>query len=177
MAIINILIAVDGAALASQVADGALSPGSAAAPTSLGAYSISDVYISMIAPNSYASNGSQGQSELQISANPGDTVQWAITTFGNNHNQTPYLYGSSFNPTLAISTHLTHSCFQAYTYLGPNDPPESNLKKFVNQISIVSGTIFRTGVTIQYSLSFVLVDNLDGRIIGYFQWDPFINIK
>jgi hypothetical protein len=84
MSKINILIAVDGATLAQQVKDGSLSAGSSASPTNLGSYGSSNVYISMIAPNSVVSNGTQGDSELQISANGGDSVEWAITSFDNN---------------------------------------------------------------------------------------------
>lgn len=177
MATINVLIAVDGASLAAQVADGHLSAGSANAPTNLGSYGSSNVYISMIAPNSYVSNSTQGQSELQISANGGDTVEWAITTFDNNFDQTAYLYGSSFNPASAINTPLSYACGQAYAYLATGNPPASTPSKFVNQVSTVSGTILQIGLTIQYTLSFVLVNNSNGQIIGYFLWDPFINVN
>ncbi|MEO3403293.1 AidA/PixA family protein [Mucilaginibacter sp. CAU 1740] len=177
MATINVLIAVDGASLASQVADGSLSAGSAGSPTNLGSYTTSDVYISMIAPNSYVTNGTQGDSELQISANGGDTVEWAITTFDNNFDQTPYLYGSSFNPSSAINTPLSYASGQAYSYLATGNPPASTPTKFINQVSTVSGTILQIGVTIQYTLSFTLVNNSNGQIIGYFLWDPFIKVN
>ena len=177
MSTINVLIAVDGAALASQVADGSLPAGSAGSPTNLGSYGTSNVYISMIAPNSYVSNGTQGQSELQISANGGDTIEWAITTFDNNFDQTPYLYGSSFNPSSAINTPLSYACGQAYAYLATGNPPASTPSKFINQVSTVSGNVLQIGLTIQYTLSFVLVNNSNGHIIGYFLWDPFINVN
>ena len=66
MATINVLIAVDGAKLAQQVKDGSISAGSVNAPTNLGSYAGSDVYISMIAPNSFVDNGTLVDSELQI---------------------------------------------------------------------------------------------------------------
>jgi len=177
MATINVLIAVDGATLAQQVKDGSISPGSAGSPTNLGSYGSSNVYIAMIAPNSSISNGTQGQSELQISANGGDTVEWAITTFDNNFDQTVYLYGSSFNPAGAINTPLSYACGQAYAYLATGNPPASTPTKFINQVSTVSGTILKIGVTIQYTLSFTLVNNSNGSIIGYFLWDPFIVVN
>ncbi|WP_259069174.1 inclusion body family protein [Mucilaginibacter sp. X4EP1] len=177
MATINVLIAVDGATLAQQVKDGSLSPGSAGSPTNLGSYSSSNVYIAMIAPNSSISNGTQGQSELQISANGGDTVEWAITTFDNNFDQTAYLYGSSFNPGTAINTPLSYASGQAYAYLATGNPPASTPTKFINQVSTVSGTILQIGLTIQYTLSFTLVNNSNGSIIGYFLWDPFIIVN
>lgn len=177
MATINVLIAVDGAKLAQQVADGSINAGSANAPTVLGSYSSSDVYISMIAPNSAVSNGTQGQSELQIQANGGDSVEWAITTLDNNFDQTAFLYNGNFNPANAINTPLSYACGQAYAYLGTGNPATTTPTKFVNQVSTVTGTILKIDVTIQYTLSFVLVDNATGNTIGYFTWDPFINVN
>ncbi|MBW4891883.1 inclusion body family protein [Mucilaginibacter sp. HMF5004] len=178
MSTINVLIAVDGASLASQVSDGSISEGSANSPTNLGSYGSSNVFISMIAPNSFVCNSTQGQSELQISANGGDTIEWAITTFDNNFDQTAYLYAGAFNPATAINTPLSFACGQAYAYLALGNPPSSsNPTKFINQVSTVSGTILQIGVTIQYTLSFVLVDNSNGNIIGHFMWDPFIVVN
>ncbi|MFT5146466.1 MAG: hypothetical protein ACI8RP_001363 [Urechidicola sp.] len=177
MSKINILIAVDGATLAQQVKDGSLSAGSSASPTNLGSYGSSNVYISMIAPNSVVSNGTQGDSELQISANGGDSVEWAITSFDNNFDQTPFLYTGNFNPANAINTPLSFASGEAYAYLGTGNPASTSPTKFVNQVSTVSGTILKIGVRIQYTLSFVLVDNATGTTIGYFMWDPFINVN
>lgn len=177
MATINVLIAVDGATLAEQVADGKLPAGSSGSPTNLGSYASSNVYIAMVAPNSTVSNGTQGQSELQISANGGDTVEWAITTFDNNFDQTVYLYNGTFNPAGSINTPLSYACGQAYAYLATGNPPAAQPTKFVNQVSTVSGTIQKIGIQIQYTLSFVLVNNANGQIIGYFSWDPFINVN
>lgn len=179
MSTINILIAVDGASIAQQVNDQKLSPGTQASPTGLGAWGSSNVYIAMVAPNSTVSNGSQGQSELYVNALSGDTVEWAITTFDNNFDQTPYLYDGTFNVQSAPATPLpisalSYACSQAANYLDPNNPPASSLTEFVNQVSTVSATIQRLNVTIQYTLSFVLVNNATGTIIGYFSWDPFI---
>ena len=177
MSTINVLIAVDGAKLAQQVADGSISPGSSGSPTNLGSYGTSNVYISMIAPNSVVSNGTQGESELQISANGGDSVQWAITSFDNNFDQTPFLYSAAFNPASAINTPLSYASGEAYAYLGTGNPASTTPSKFVNQVSTVTGTILKIGLTIQYTLSFVLVDNATGKTIGYFMWDPFINVN
>lgn len=176
MSTINILIAVDGASLASRVADGSLAAGTHSSPTNLGSYGSSDVFISMIAPNSSVSNGTQGDSELEIKANGGDSVEWAITTFDNNFDQTPFLYGGIFNPADAINTPLSYASGEAYAYLGTGNPASTTPTKFVNQVSTVTGTILKIGTTIQYTLSFVLVDNATGSTIGYFTWDPFIEV-
>ena len=177
MATINVLIAVDAAQLAQQVKDGKIKAGSQNSPTSLGSYSSSDVYIAMIAPNSVVVNGTQGQSELQISANSGDTVEWAITSFDNNFDQTPYLYNGTFSPSGSINIPLSYSCGQAYAYLATGNPPASKPTKFINQVSTVSGQIQMVATKITYHLSFTLVDNATGNIIGYFQWDPFILVN
>ncbi len=177
MATINVLIAVDGANLASQVANGTISAGSLGAPTYLGAYAQSDVFISMIAPNSYVDNNTQGQSELQISADGGDTIEWAITTFDNNFDQTVYLYSGAFSPANAINTPLSYASGQAYAYLATGNPPAATPTKFINQVNTVSGTILQIGTRIQYTLSFTLVNNSNGSIIGYFYWDPFIIVN
>lgn len=177
MATINVLVAIDGASLASQVATGVIHAGSAGSPTSLGSYGTSNVFVSMIAPNGSISNSTQGQSELQIKANGGDTVEWAITTFDNNFDQTPHLYNGNFNPADAMNTPMSYACGEAYAYLATGNPPASTATKFVNQVSTVSATILKIGIQIQYTLSFVLVDNATGATIGYFYWDPFINVN
>lgn len=177
MATINVLIAVDGGKLTQQVKDGSINAGSADSPTNLGSYGASDVFISMIAPNSVVDNGTQGDSELQISANGGDSLEWAITTFDNNFDQTPFLYTGNFNPSDAINTPLSYASGEAYAYLGTGNPASTSPTKFVNQVSTVTGTILKIDTTIQYTLSFVLVDNATGQTIGYFMWDPFINVN
>lgn len=177
MATINVLIAVDGAKLSEQVKDGKIKAGSASSPTNLGSYGGSDVFLSMIAPNSVIDNNTQGSSELQIKANGGDSVEWAITTFDNNFDQTPFLYTGHFNPSNAINTPLSYASGQAYAYLGTGNPASTKPTKFINQVNTVTGTILKIGVKIQYTLSFVLVDNSTGKTIGYFMWDPFINVN
>ena len=173
MATVNIIVTVDGASLAtSGLGKGTTST----SPYNLGSYSTSDVYISMVAPNGSVVNN-QGLSELTIDANSGDSVEWAITTFDNNFDQTPYLYSGSFNPSAAI-TALSFASSQAYAYLGTGNPPStSNPTKFINQVNTASGTIQQVNVQIQYTLSFVLVNNANGSIIGYFTWDPFIKVN
>lgn len=176
MATINILIAVDGAKLAQQVSDGSLNAGSQNAPTILGSYDSSDVYISMIAPNSYVSNGSEGSSELTIQTNSGNNIEWAITTFDNNFNQTPYLYSGTFNPADAMGN-LNFNSAESQSYLATDLPNSTAPTKFINQINTVTGQIEKVDTQIQYYLSFVLVDNSTGNTIGYFAWDPFINVN
>ncbi len=175
MATIDILISVDGAKLAQQISDGSLNPGTQSAPTSLGAYGSSDVYISMVSQDSFASNN-QGQSELTVTANGGDSVRWAMTTFGNNQDYTVYLYADHFNPSSAISA-LSYANLQNTTYLPASGAPTGGTSKFHNQLYVAQGMIQQTSVKIQYTLSFAIIDNANGNTLGYFTWDPFIQVN
>jgi hypothetical protein len=176
MKTIDILIAVDGAKLAQKIEDGKVSPGTQAAPTNLGAWGDSDVYISMISQSSNVTNGSQGHSELQVNANGGDIMQWTITTFGDNADQTAYLYNGSFSPSSAIHS-LSYTHFKVSNYLPVGEDPKVAPTKYVNSLYNASAKIQEVGVTIQYTLSFTLVDNANGNILGYFYWDPFIKVN
>ncbi|KLT68008.1 MULTISPECIES: AidA/PixA family protein [Flavobacterium] len=174
MGLINILVAVDGTQLAEQVANGKIKPGTKTSPTSLGAWSQSDVYIAMISQHNNVVNN-EGQSELKISANSGDTVQWAMTTFGNNVDNTAFLYAGSFSPSGAIlPSGLLYFNSQTAEHL-PNN--SGTLQEFTNNVYLAQGTVIQVGVKIQYTLSFQLVNNANGNVIGYFSWDPFIDVN
>lgn len=176
MATINVLVAVNGEKLAQQVQDHVLSPGTSGSPTSLGSYSQSDVFIAMVAPNASVANNTQGQSELQINAKARDVVEWAITTFDVNGDYTVYLYNGSFNPSAAMGS-LNYVSAEGYMYLGTGNPASTTPNKFVNQTNTVSATIEQVNVKIQYALSFILIDNSNGKTVGYFCWDPFIIVS
>jgi len=176
MATINVLVAVDGNKVAQLVNDGRINPGTPGGPTSLGNYADSDVFIAMVAPNASVANNTQGQSELQISADARDEVEWAITTFDANGNYTAYLYNGVFNPAGAMGP-LTYVSAQGYVYLGTGSPASTTPTKFIDQTNTVSATIEEVNVKIQYTLSFVLVNNSNGNVVGYFCWDPFIIVS
>lgn len=176
MATINIQIAVDAATLAEQVQDQKLSPGSLNGPTGLGAYSASNVYITMTSQNGNVVDNSQGQSELTVKANSGDTIEWAINTFDNNADNTVYLYNGAFNPSDAISA-LTYHSAQVGNYFPPSGNPTAAPSLYTNQVTYAQADIQKLNVQIQYTLSFIVVDNASGSIIGYFSWDPFIVVN
>lgn len=176
MATISIQIAVDGSSLAARVADGSLKAGTQSSPTSLGAWSDSNVFITMTSQNSNVTNNSQGQSELNVKANSGDQVQWFMTTFDSNVDYTAFLYSGSFNPSSAFTT-LTYITPQVNNYLPSTGNPTGSLTKFTNNESYALGTVLQVGASIQYTLSFTLVNNSNGSIIGYFTWDPFITVN
>jgi nematocidal protein AidA len=176
MATINIQIAVDASTLAQQVADGSVKAGTQSSPTSLGSWSQSNVFITMTSQNSNVTNNSQGQSELYVKANSGDQVQWFVTTFDNNVDYTAYLYNGTFNPNTAFSG-LTYLTPQVNTYLPNTNNPTGPINKFTNVESYALGTVLQVGIQIQYTLSFTLVNNSNGSVIGYFTWDPFIQVN
>jgi hypothetical protein len=176
MGTINIQIAVDGNTLAQQIADKSINPGTQSSPTNLGSYSSSDVYISMTTQSGNVNNNTQGQSELNVKANSGDTIEWAITTFDNNIDYTVYLYNGSFSPSTAMSA-LNYISPQINNYYPPSGNPTATPIKYKNQAMFAQGTVIQTGLTIQYTLSFMLVNNATGTIIGYFMWDPFITVN
>jgi nematocidal protein AidA len=177
MATINVLIAVDAATLAQQVKDGSIKPGSQSNPTFLGSYAASDVYISMITQSGNVDNTSQGQSELQIKCNSGDTVQWAITSFTNNFNHSVFLYAGVFSPADAMNA-MSYNSSQVKNYLpAAGGTTIGPLTKYINQVVTAQANVARVGLSIQYYLSFQLIDNSKGTVIGYFAWDPFINVN
>lgn len=168
-------MAVDGRTLAQQVQDGSLPPGTQTAPTSLGSYGASNVYVTMTAQSSTVGNNTQGQSELTVLANSGDNVRWTIQTFDANMDYTAYLYSGSFNPAGAISA-LNYLPISATSYLPSSSNPLGPPTATSEHTYAVQGTILSPGETIQYTLSFALVNNVNGQTIGYFSWDPFIEV-
>ncbi|MHA7102288.1 AidA/PixA family protein [Roseivirga pacifica] len=172
---VNVLIAVDGQKLAQQVQDGSLSAGSESAPTSLGSYGDSDVFISMIAQHGIATN-EQGKSELSINVASNDEIIWAMTTFGNNTDYTAYLYASQFHPNDITGPLFSNS--EVEVFLPPSSTPTATPQGFTNTLYTVTGIVNKVNVNMQYTLSFILADNKNnGAVIGYFTWDPFINVN
>jgi hypothetical protein len=175
MAFINILVAVNAAELAERLGDGSMQPGSVSGPTNLGAWGGSDVFVSMITQNSYIASN-QGGSELDVKANSGDTVRWTASTFDGDTDYTAFLYNGSFNPSASITT-LSYFNMQTSVYLpSGSDPVNGTLQLFHNNAYATQGTVIEAGQKIQYTLSFKLVNNSTGAVIGYFVWDPFISI-
>lgn len=175
MSLINILINVDGSKLAQQVGDGSISAGSQSSPTNLGSYTSSNVYIAMVAQNSVASNN-QGQSELTVTANSGDSLRWSMQTFDGNADYTAFLYQGTFNPNQSI-TPLNYFNMHTSTYLPAGTQPTTGAILFHNNTYVAMGTVIEPGKQIQYTLAFELINNSTGQTIGFFTWDPFISVS
>ncbi|WP_444997467.1 AidA/PixA family protein [Aliikangiella sp. IMCC44359] len=175
MALIDILVTVNGEQLAAQIRDGSLKPGSIDSPTNLGSWQSSDVYISMTAQNNFVDND-EGKSELSVKANSGDAVRWTMTTFDENTDNTAFLYDGHFNPSTGI-TNLTYFNMHTSSYLPSGSNPRGGVQLFHNNTYVAQGNIIESNQTIQYTLSFQLVDNTTGKVLGYFTWDPFIKVS
>jgi nematocidal protein AidA len=181
MSTIDILIAVDTDKLASQVSDGKLSPGTINSPTSLGAWGTSDVFISMLAQHSYATNN-QGGSELTVTCKSGDEIQWIIMGFDGNADYTVYLYNGVFNvqnsqqPASNYISSMNYNRITVPNYF-PTNNPSGPVSEIDNTIYATEAKLLKYGVTLQYTLSFALIDNSTGTAVGYFSWDPFITIQ
>ncbi len=175
MALIDILVAVNGENLAARLADGSLQPGSENGPTNLGAWGGSDRFISMITQDSFVAND-QGKSELNVKAVSGDSLRWSMQTFDGNTRYTAYLYKGNFNPSVSI-TEPTYFNMHTSLYLpATSDPASAQPQLYHNNNYLAQGTVIEPQNQIQYTLSFKLVDNSTGNVIGYFTWDPFISV-
>lgn len=175
MAFVPILVAVDGATLAAQVADGKLAPGTASAPTSLGSLSESNVYLTMTCRSSFVSNQLQGSSELSVTCRWGDVLTWTIRTFDGNTDYTAYLYAGRFSRPWVITPlvflHATATC-----YLPPTSDPLSPPKSVQDATYLALGAAVRSSRRFRYTLSFALVQNSTGALLGHFTWDPFLTV-
>ena len=142
-------------------------------PVNIGAYGSQDKYVYMMTKNDFVVND-QAKSELTVKANPNNTIQWTMVTFSTDY--TAFIYRGNFNP----GDHLRYdggSTVQVNTYLPANDEaPTGDRTKYKNEMYVVDALVKKSG-KIQYSFCFVVVDNSNGNTIGWFTWDPFINVS
>ncbi|MCB9235536.1 MAG: hypothetical protein H6581_28025 [Bacteroidia bacterium] len=177
--VVNVLIVVDADNLVSKLEDGTIKKGTQSSPTNLGSYGTSDNFIYMVAKNGVAANN-QAKSELTIDVRSGDTIVWNMTTFGNMSTTSAFLYNSDFNltsgqPPIAIPG-VTYANQVIGVRLPSTNNPTGQLGQYVNHQYVASSQVNNIAQTIQYSMSFELVDEASGDILGYFRWDPFIVI-
>jgi len=175
MARIGITIIVDADNIKAHLDSGQLQPGTQASPTNLGANAASDNYLYMIAKRGVVSSGQEGSSELTITANVGDTIQWSMNTLLFNTKYTPFIYDSRFNPSNGLSP-TQYLNITTTNYIPPGSNPTAPTQKVTSQLYVAMATVVKSGQKIQYVLSFKLIDNATGNVIGYFSWDPFIVI-
>ncbi len=164
MSISDILLTIDGAELAERVSDNSISAGTQDNPTGLGTYNTSGVYITALSGNSIATN----KQKHPLLSLPTYGTRINMSTFGSNIDYTAYLYEISLKSVFAGQTkYLPH---EYVIYLPgtetPTDPPQA----FGNY----AYEVFTPDIEIQYTFSFSLVNNSDGKTIGYFFWDVFV---
>lgn len=182
MAQIFVAITVDAITLATSKTGGSWN-----SPISLGSYSSSDVYVEMMAQGSAVVND-QGGSELTISANVGDEIVFTISSPGAGQNYYPVLYNTvlsnanvrSLGPNTAV---WNNYCLESggsgnqpvFANTVPTGYPDAgNPNTFIcaQWLFQVNGA----GST-QYNMSFAVLDTQTGKAIGYYIWDPFINVN
>lgn len=174
MATTDIQITVDAAAIAQQVQNSKLPPGTPAKPTHIGSYSESMIYIAAASQNGNNTGNNQQQPKLSLQALKGDTVHWTINAFENADN-TVYLYNGLFRPGNII-TSSTFQSVPATNYLPPSGEPETAPAAYKNQCTFARSTVIKAAAQVEYTCCFMVVNNTDGSIVGYFSWSALIHI-
>ncbi|WP_109832647.1 AidA/PixA family protein [Reichenbachiella versicolor] len=181
METIDILCVVDTNFLMKQVNEGKLSAGTLNSPTSLGSWNDSDSYIFMICDGQYAST-KNGTSELAVNASVGNTIRWTITdpSTGLQDNQTQsycsilYNFSSGTGYGGIITQPEMSSVPAALYYNSESEVTQPTLSAYM--CSAWASSVLNIG-NVQYNWSFQIVDSATGATVGYFTWDPFINIS
>lgn len=94
-----------------------------------------------------------------------------MTPFGNNTDYTAFLYAGTFNPAgMIVPSGLLYLNTQVAEHL-PNNI--GTLQQYNNNVYIAQGT----GCGGRRLLSFELINNANGAVIGYFTWDSFITVN
>lgn len=151
-----------------------VTPGTIAAPASIGSWNTSDQYVFMIASGDYLASD-QGKSELNVGVHAGDIVQWTVTDPTSGQEYSPVLYGFTTDDASGLTTPVmipeTLNVWQPQNTSSPTGPFTSvPYPDYVWQATIV-----KPGVKIQYSWKFVILDN-NGNNVGAYTWDPFITV-
>lgn len=147
--------------------------GTLANPTNLGSYNTSDLYVYMITSRGYidTSDTDRADSELRIDASIGDTIQWELTCPGSGlqHNAiiANVIPGNQPNP-VSISSPVA-----IVTNRRIFDTAGVPAYQIVQQTDYTA-SVEALGIT-QYLVVFQIMDNL-GNNLGYYSWDPFINV-
>lgn len=182
MSQIFINITVDAITLAKDKPGGSWS-----SPLSLGAYSSSDVYVEMMAQGDAVVNN-QGKSELTVQATVGDEIVYTITAPGAGQNYYPVLYDANLSNTNVKSLGPNTAVWNNYClesggsgkkpvfsptipegYPGEGDPNTFICAQWLFQVNGAGST--------QYTMSFAVLDTQTGEAVGYYTWDPFIDVQ
>ncbi|WP_299675765.1 AidA/PixA family protein [uncultured Tenacibaculum sp.] len=178
MATIDILCVIDTNGLMKK----GLKPGTLDNPTGLGGWSDSDSFVFMICDGQYACNN-QGKSELSIKANIGDTLRWTITdpstgliSGQQNKSFSCILYkfkSAGINKQITDPVLKSTPALTYYNSLNSATTPSAG----AYMCSSWTSSVLSLGSNIQYDWSFQVIDNFSGDVVGYYTWDPFINVQ
>lgn len=175
---IDILSVID----CEQIFKNGMKGGTPEKPTYLGSFGKSDHYVHMVTSSVYADpSGKQGtsvstgegQSELRVKANVGDTIQWSITCLHEGVQYSVTLQAmDKLNGAKDISdaSAVPLSIKRVSSAPAPAKPEIFSFTK-----NVLRATLLKNG-DVTYRLSFQVFDK-DGTSLGFFQWDPFIRVE
>ena len=167
METIPILTVIDCQSVITQKGQG----GSSDSPINLGSWSTSDLYVYMLTTESFVVS-EQGQSELTVKAQVGQSVQWAMTCIGAGTQYNVIIQGVTADTTTALSTPFSLPLTtERYVGAPGSTPTPESYQEFLMQATVQS---VGSG-QIQYYVKFSIVDT-SGHTLGYYLWDPFINV-
>jgi len=170
---INILSVIDVETILLQIQNGHLKPGTLNNPTYLGAWSASDNYIYMITALGFIDTDSttRAGSELRVDARIGDTIQWELTCPGSGlqHNAiiTNVIIGDQPSPPSLTPPEERPTLRKIY------EQANNGGYQLVRQNDFVSN-VLNNGIT-QYFVEFQIISTT-GESLGFFKWDPFVNV-
>jgi hypothetical protein len=170
MATIDILVVVDAETLIATKRGGTF-----ANPINLGSFGTSDPSIYMIAPGDFVVSN-QAKSELDVKAHSGDIIRWTITSPTRGQLYNPILYGFQTNePNALTSPEMLDIQLNIYVPTKVT-APTGPFSTVTYQDYVWQATLLQPGQQIQYTWSFLILDN-DGNVAGVYAWDPFITVK
>lgn len=181
---INIQVLVDAPRIMDQMRENGFQPAPADDPFSLQLFDDTDRLIYMIAPRDAIYQSAEGDPELEIKAETGDTIIWHMNTFGNCADYSVYLYWHYFylaegEPPLGLANpgyfRQTVGLWLPYEGEDPN-VPNCPLEPVLDQHYTFSADVVSIDQLIDYLMCFRMVDNASGESLGYFCWSPKIRI-
>jgi hypothetical protein len=172
--VIDILTVIDCESIieATKTNPPSLTPGTQVPGTSLGSYAGSDPLVYMIACKNFLVNDpTRAGSELEVTADVGDTIRWTMTCPGAGLKYNALITQVGIGPggaqnsiTVPIVSSAPREVFGKL----------NSTSKVVDEI-VFTATVIAPGTT-QYYIAFQITDNA-GSNLGYYYWDPFITVS
>ena len=183
MSQINIAVVIDTATLAQTKPGGTWNE-----PTYIGSYAESNVCVFMIAQSQYVVNN-QAKSELTISAKIGDLINFTVTSPDAGIDFCPIFYNAQLNNKNVMDVGSILINWDKYLLssggkgaepifsdlIPDGQPGAGNPNNCITSTWQMIVTSVGSGTT-QYDMWFAIIDTNTGSVIGYYVWDPFIDI-